>query len=333
MEINKLKQYSQKHIINLTIIKDDSDDEDFYENFSILSFLDIECLTLNSNNYSHSLESYDLPKSLKKIKFGNNWNDEINLKNTNIETIIFSNKYNKKLKAGDLPDSLKEIVFGFYYSQSLEIGSIPSQVEKITFGYLYDHPLEVGIIPSSCKILKLGGKYNYKFEVDKNVIPEGVEEIYFSTYWNQKLNPLDLPTLKKIEFNYHYNQELLIGSIPLNVTYLSFGNSFTNNNSKLKAGSIPDSVKFLSFGSKFTNNNKSLKNVLPKNLLHLEFKNLNFQFPINEKPQNCILKNNYIPPIPKRKITISEILGNSILLIFYITRAIYESITGIVDQN
>ncbi|KAM9959697.1 hypothetical protein ACTFIR_000788 [Dictyostelium discoideum] len=346
----ELRQYSQKHyIINLTIIED----EDLYDNFSILSLLDIECLTLN-NNYSHPIESYDLPKSLKKIKFGNNWNHGINLKNSNIETIIFANNYNKKLKAGDLPDSLKEIVFGYYYSQCLEIGSIPSQVEKITFGYLYDHPLEVGIIPSSCKILKLGGKYNHKFEVGKNVIPEGVEEIYFSTYWNQQLNPLDLPfTLKKIEFNYHYNKELLIGSIPPNVTYISFGNSFKNNNCKIKAGilpsilthlifgdsyniellkgSIPDSVKYLYFGSKFTNNNKSFKNALPNNLLHLEFKNINFQFQIDEKPPNCLLKNNYIPPTPKRKITFSEILGNSILLIFYITRAIYQYITGITD--
>ncbi|EAL66115.1 hypothetical protein DDB_G0282511 [Dictyostelium discoideum AX4] len=290
----KLRQYSQKHYI----IKDDSESIDLYDNFSILSLLDIECLTLN-NNYSHSIESYDLPKSLKKIKFGNNWNHGINLKNTNIETIIFANNYNKKLKAGDLPDSLKEIVFGYYYSQCLEIGSISSQVEKITFG---NNPLVVGIIPSSCKILKLG--------------------------------------------------ELLIGSIPPNVTYLSFGNSFTNNNCKIKAGilpsslthlifgdsniellkgSIPDSVKYLYFGSKFTNNNKSFKNVLPNNLLHLEFKNINFQFPIYEKPPNSILKNNYIPLIPKRKTTFSEILGNSILLIFYITRAIYESITGITD--
>ncbi|KAM9980127.1 hypothetical protein ACTFIZ_006393 [Dictyostelium cf. discoideum] len=351
----ELKQYSQKHYItNLTIIKDEPDDEDFYDNFSIISLLDIECLTL-SNNFSHLIESYDLPKSLKKIKFGNNWNHEINLKNTNIETIILGNNYNRKIKAGNLPDSLKEIVFGYYYSQPLQIGSIPSKVEKITFGYFYDFPLGVGIIPSSCKILKLGGKYNHKFEVGKNVIPEGVEEIYFSTYWNQQLNPLDLPsTLKKIEFNYHYNKQLLIGSIPSNVTHLSFGNSFTNNNCKLKSGilpsglihlifgdsfdiellkgSIPDSVKYLYFGLKFkNNNNKSFKNILPNNLLHLEFKNLNFQFPINEKPPNCILINNYKPPIPNRKITFSEILVNSILFIFYITRAIYESITGIID--
>ncbi|KAN0029244.1 hypothetical protein ACTFIV_011123 [Dictyostelium citrinum] len=375
----ELNQYPQKnYIINLTIIQYDSynnNNEDNYDSYSTLSSLDnIESLTLKNNeekihleylpiylkcltfsdNYHHPISSNDLPKSLRKIKFGYNWNYRINLKNTNIDTIILGNGFNQIIKAGDLPLSLKEIIFGYNYSQPLEIGSIPSGVEKITFGYCYNHPLEVGIIPKSCKILKLGGKYNHPFNIS-GIIPEGVEEIYFSTYWNHQLKPLDLPlsSIKKIEFNYHYNKKLIFGSIPPSVTHLSFGNSFTNDNSKITAGvipfgvthltfgdsfniqllngTIPDSVTFLCFGFKFSNNSKSFKNVLPKNLLHLEFKNNSFQFPIKEKPPNCILINKYTP-MQDRKYSFIDIIGKTVLFIALVIRAIYDSITDIFGR-
>ncbi|KAN0031273.1 hypothetical protein ACTA71_010362 [Dictyostelium dimigraforme] len=362
----ELKEYPQKYyIINLIIIEDDTVDF-FYDTYTILSSLYIESLTFKNTeirinfeylpetlkeltlgkNYCYPIQSNEIPKSLKKIQFGYNWNQRINLNKTNIETIIFGNNFNQKLKAGNLPYSLKEITFGYYYSQPLEIGCIPENVEKITFGYCFDFPLN-GVIPNSCKILNLGGKFNYKLDF----VPNGVEEIYFSTYWNQQLKPFDLPSsLKKIKFNFHFNKKLLIGSIPSSVTHLTFGNSFNNDNSKLNVGaipfgvthlefgdsfniqllkgSIPDSVTFLKFGSKFLNKNKSLKNVLPKNLLHLEFLNHNFQFPENEKPPNCNLKTNYRSTPKPPKITFLKILGHSVLFLALITRAVYETVIG-----
>lgn len=172
----------------------------FKINFKNESF---SSLKINSS-YDHIESGKDLPKSLKILRLGKNFNKKISLESLQFLKILsFGENFNQTLIAGCLPNSLLKITFGDNFNQPLN-NILPNSLISIEFGKFFNQPLYENTFPLSIKHIKFGENFNQPLI--------GFEKL---------LN------LKCIEFGNSFNRP--INSLPINIRKIKLGSKFNHS--------------------------------------------------------------------------------------------------------
>ena len=105
-----------------------------------------------------------LPNSLTSLTFGENFNQTIDLSNTNLTTLTFGNHFNNDISANVLPNSLETLTFGDNFNKKILPGILPNSLKNLSFGSNYNHFILAASLPSSLKTFSCKGKLTDKFE-------------------------------------------------------------------------------------------------------------------------------------------------------------------------
>lgn len=255
-----------------------------------------------------------LPKSIKYIKFNNNFNNNIDiLTESNITHIIFGNKFNQKID--NLPWTIEYLYFGQNFNQKLD--NIPGCLKKLIFSCDSDFNQELDCLPNYLEYLFLPKKYsnklnnlpnflshielNCEYPHTLNNLPKLLEKfIFYSTTYNEydlnkctiytNKNIFEIPTLpcyyddsNKSKLNIDWIEKIFV-KLPPNLKFLDLSYSY-------KLNMLSDYVEY---NSKYSNQhvkkelikNSQILDNLPENLQVLKYPS-NYNLILIEKiPQN-----------------------------------------------
>jgi len=232
-------------------------DENFRGELCIFEFPDtIFYLEINSNS---SLSGVTLPKYLRKLKFGAEFNQSLDIVELpeSLEILDFFN-YKHSLFSVKLPKNLKKIINRTYnklskvshFTQISTLYSLPfylpQNVKKIILNSEYSYINNSFIFPKKLKKLSISGNVNNKI-------------IFYEMYDELKtLKTLEI--LKKVEFP--------IEKLPNNIKKIKL--PFEYDSTKMLIN-LPTDLEHLTISGEFCN--KSFVNNLPKKIKSLEIIN------------------------------------------------------------
>ena len=200
-------------------------------------------------DYNDSLSKMKIPKNVKTIIFGHNFDQEIEIGDIPdfIENLFFGVCFNKKIRPDVIPNKVSKVVFGDFYDRVLEIGSIPNSVIHLSFGSSYNRIIKPFVLPSSIRTINFGNKFDKPLL--KNSIPESVKYIKFGYNFSQSL--IDLPeTVETVEFV--RLTEIAINSLPMIRHLIIF------DLNKIRMDNLPMSLESLTL---LSYNNSELENI------------------------------------------------------------------------
>lgn len=201
---------------------------------------------------------------IKKLKFGNHFNQEID----------------------NLPDGITHIYFGEMFNQ--QINNLPNTITHIYFGDYYNKPLNY--LPSTIKFIKFGLHYNLTLE---NLNFE-LEHISIPTFYENNIK--NLPNIKKLELGMNFYGKC---DIPKSLEYLYINNDYDLGNINVKKLKylylkIIHVMKFKKIIDNLIQNIKKLRKIsniilkIPLNInkkyieilenLHLQYKNIYYEY-------------------------------------------------------
>lgn len=156
------------------------------------------------------------------------------------------------------PTLLKKVLFTY----RLNPGRItfPNTVKKFYLGKRFYSSL-TGLIPRSAKVLHLGDEFDCR--IGKGDLPEGLEKLYFSGFFDKPLNGAIPFSTREIVFRSCFNQPIK-GEFQKSVHTLIFGSGFNQS----IEGAIPEGVIELVFGDRF---NQPVMGCIPENVQILKF--------------------------------------------------------------
>ncbi|ANB51080.1 hypothetical protein [Powai lake megavirus] len=108
--------------------------------------------------FNQEICSEDMPESLEYIKFGDNFNQNMNnrlTKLTNLTSLIFGDNFDKDIQG--LPKSLTHLEFGRKFNRRI-LNLIPDRVTHLTLGKCYSQKIQ-GAIPNSVTHLSINKKF------------------------------------------------------------------------------------------------------------------------------------------------------------------------------
>lgn len=217
-----------------------------------------------------------IPDTVQHLDLGHDFNQKLNKFTIPkyVTSLNLGNNFNQILLPNDIPQSTRKLIMSNYFNQKLILGSIPHGIKYIKFGCAFNQIINSGILPITLKHIYFSSSFNQKLSLgpsnepkDKS-IPNQVKKLKFDFFFNQKLEIGDIPdSVKDLRFGYAFNQKLITGAIPSGVKYLDLGYSF---NQELSYGHIPQSVQHLTIGEFF--NQRIQHGILPEGLTHLIIK-------------------------------------------------------------
>jgi hypothetical protein len=245
-KFKKLKKLNCSHnqitkIINSSI---DLDLDCSYNNIKFVSWkkdfsnknllINITTNPIKIIDYPFEKNNNIFPNTLKKITFGEKFNDQVNNLPIGLEIIVFGTSFNQPID--NLPCTIKEIYFGESFNQSVDY--LPNSLEIILFGVNFNQSIDN--LPSGLTQIKFDTFTNgleSKFNQNINCLPNNIEKLILPNNFDSKI------------FNY-----------PTNIKYLYLGKKFSQ-----PLDNIPDSIEILIFDSRYQQELKKF----PANLKHL----------------------------------------------------------------
>ncbi|EGC34085.1 hypothetical protein DICPUDRAFT_92282 [Dictyostelium purpureum] len=199
-----------------------------------------KCLkSLSFRNCNERLLPWLLPKGLVNLNFQSTFASfdnagypliEDNIFPNSLKYINFGASYNQPIGINVLPRSgnLKTVIFGCCFSQIIHPDSIPSSVELLVIkNSNYEHPIVLSNNPKTLIKCENINRYIKQFEHT----PEQLEALALPVFFNAQLSCLSLQNfvnLKKLIFDFEFNQEILEKDLPLNnrIQTLELGKEF-----------------------------------------------------------------------------------------------------------
>ena len=224
-------------------------------------FLGLRKVTFG-NNFNQKVNG--LLPNLIEIVFGNNFNQSVNNLPLTLESITFGRKFNSPVN--NLPNNTKYLKFGFNFNQIVD--SLPDKLERLIFIGKFNK--SVSQLPVGLKYLALSDNFNRSTDL----LPKGLLEIIFGKSFNQKVNNLP-STVEYLKFGDYFNQS--IDQLPIKLKVVIFGNEFNR-----PVDHLPPGLDKIIFGIWF---NKSI-NQLPNSVTHITFPFSMYSKPINKFPAN-----------------------------------------------
>ncbi|EAL64521.1 hypothetical protein DDB_G0285799 [Dictyostelium discoideum AX4] len=199
------------------------------------------------------IKENSLPKSIKSLDISRCNFNQNNLNNKifgqSITHLYLGTGFNKSLGGNWLPSNLQHLeIHSMMFNQDIKIGQLPESLTILRLNHYYDGLIETGSIPP--KVINL----HYKF--DSNYNKSSFDQHCFIPKY-----------MTSLEFDYEFNQPIIVGTIPKNITSIKFGNQF---NSEIKENSLPKLVSSITFGHGYSQPINNI-NILPPNLTKLEF--------------------------------------------------------------
>ncbi|KAN0018601.1 hypothetical protein ACTFIU_008529 [Dictyostelium citrinum] len=175
--------------------------------------------------FNRKLSNMSKLTSLKNLRFGRLFNQNIDSLPPSLTSITFSFHFNSEIKESSIPPTLKKIVFGYMYNRP--IGFLKStNVESITFGHNFDQPFidtttNESLLPQSLTYLNLRESTRFDQPFDKpNSLPPKLKTLHLFKRYKRSMVAKYLPsTLENFEIsitesNPHYlDQNLPISKI------------------------------------------------------------------------------------------------------------------------
>lgn len=207
------------------------------------------------------------------------------IKTLNIQELIFEDDQtgseNYKIKC-KIPKTVK--ILKFFGTIKCNPDKFPPNLDTL---FLNDNAKNYGIVTLSEKITKL---YNLNFdnysnvtipksiislslhisELNKNILPNTL--IYLDLINVYKIIPGAIPSsVTYLTLSHHYNKNILIDTLPPNLTYLNFVNPSISSSFKkcINVGILPQSLTVLKFGAKYDQSPIFIYELI--NLILLEF--------------------------------------------------------------
>jgi hypothetical protein len=203
-------------------------------------------------NFDCELSGVNLPKYLKKLKFGIGFNHLLN----NVELpdtleILEFNNYSNSLFSVKLPKSLKKIINKSHiidqFVQEFSLYSLPfflpPDINEINLGSRYNYKSNAFVFPKNLKKLAISGNANNKI-------------IFYEMYEELKtlnsleiLDKLEFPinklpeNIKKIKLPFDYNNWKTPINLPLGLEHLTISGTICN---KSMINNLPPEIKSLS---------------------------------------------------------------------------------------
>ena len=190
------------------------------------------------------------PDKIFYIKYGDNFNQEVNNLPSTLEFLIFHSKFGSKFNQpiDNLPSSLKLLYLGIEFNNSVDF--LPNNLQYLNLGEKFNKSIDN--LPSS--IIELTFCYNERFYVNNDKYD------YMHLVIKQILNLFDNYDKKKKKEKYtDYNYNLLlneqhvfnqlINNLP---NYLEF--LLLPDNYKEKINILPKNIKYIKFGNNYNKN-------------------------------------------------------------------------------
>jgi hypothetical protein len=167
----------------------------------------VKRLQLNSN-FDQPLNLFVFPKRLEELHLGDNFNQSladrrvvpiVHLLPAGLKKLSFGNKFNNMvgLKKSFLPDSLEELTFGYYYNLPLLPGMLPILLRKLTFGKKYRFPFRIGSLPALLEELTFGE--DFKYPIKSGWLPTSLQRLTFGPSY---VSPL-AATIRSVDWTGH----------------------------------------------------------------------------------------------------------------------------------
>ncbi len=183
--------------------------------FEIMNRENIKYIDCSHNPITNLFYNFDIkpnkyPVNLKKIYFGENFNQPLDNLPFGITDIIFPDsefcivKFNQQVNL--LPDTVKNIYFGCEFNQPLD--SLPPGLEKIIFYRFSKFNQPIDLLPSGLKYLYLGNDFSQSvdnlpngllhlflgrspfFSASIDNLPDSIEELTLNDNYSTPINKL-----------------------------------------------------------------------------------------------------------------------------------------------
>ena len=134
---------------------------------------------------NRSLKGVTLPSSLHSLTFGDNFNQWLTRVTlpSNLQTLTFGPAFNQSLVKASLPRSLQNLAFGRNFNQTLQGVTLPSSLHSLTFGHSFNQILQGVTLPSSLQNLTLG--WNFNQTLQGVTLPSSLQNLAFGYSFNQ----------------------------------------------------------------------------------------------------------------------------------------------------
>ncbi|KAN0025902.1 hypothetical protein ACTFIU_001664 [Dictyostelium citrinum] len=164
-----------------------------FNDYSLNSLNQLETLIF-SNGYKDSIKLGQLPKSIKKLYLGREFNNiiEKDVLPNNLTTLSLCGHYNKSIEKGSLPMKLSTLSLSFDFNQPIiEKDILPKSLTSLTFGYRFNQIIEVGVLPNSITLLSLGNDYKKDFPIGSLPTSLKILKINSETFNQDLSSPFD----------------------------------------------------------------------------------------------------------------------------------------------
>lgn len=222
----------------------------------------------------------NLPRGLKYLKFGHDFNSLI-----------------------ELPDSLEELYLGSYYDQVID--RLPPSLKALgvqgnnTFSCRIPETVktlnlcrDVPIPPTITELI-----INYGVTIIQQDLPPMLTKLVLPPYFDDYIDKFP-ETITHLEFGSRYNKP--IQNLPKNLRFLKVGHYFNKS-----IGFLPDTVEHIELGNAFNLKTKKY----PKNLKYLKFKG-KFNKPLDNLPHGLLclkLSNDFNQPLDNLPSTLTHL--------------------------
>ncbi|KAN0030928.1 hypothetical protein ACTA71_009578 [Dictyostelium dimigraforme] len=199
-------------------------------------------------SFNQIIEKDLFPSSLKKIKFGYEFNQSLESIPSSVTSIQYSGNFSKPQS---VPSTVtKLILYNFFDKENLTVNDhIPKSIKSLRMDICFNNALVKGFIPNSVTKLVLGPKY-FRCKLKPGVIPNSVTDLTitfnsFLTSIKKGVIPNSVRKLKILDLVGGIPYNLEYGSIPNGVESIIFSDFQTNCYLNLDRRLIPFSVKKL----------------------------------------------------------------------------------------
>ncbi len=133
------------------------------QNLRLLKNVNVKQITFHSF-YDEIVTKHDLPKSVKQLSFGTDFNQPVDELPNNITRLILGHSFNQNIDK--LPDSITHLELGNEFNQI--VCKYPKSLKKILFGEKFNRPIDN--LPEDLIYLEVG--INFKQSVDLSLYPK-----------------------------------------------------------------------------------------------------------------------------------------------------------------
>lgn len=198
--------------------------EKFHFNLGIIKYINMQSNPIKNLTWINHIDfGIDKLSQLESIYYNNKFNSSIDILSqiNTLKKIRFGEQFNKSVN--NLPNSIEILIFGRYFNQP--VNNLPCSLTHITFGYEFNQPIDN--LPTGLKYIRFTIASKFKQSIDN--LPNSLEYLLFGYLCEFSGSLENLPnSIKKIIISdkKYTHESLLYFSNNYNITKTRYGTCF-----------------------------------------------------------------------------------------------------------